>query len=255
VAIVDVVVKRTRGLYSGTCEGHPSTTCCAIETPERGLIFLDTVRTRGSRKDKGSVGANRLTLAITGSSTWARTRDLRINSRSLGSGCRPRRCSLCGSSASNMFWSVSSISTGLERRIDHWILESFPRRMSGCSAVPSLDLGMAGEQLHALASRQPSPAPIPPEFLGAWRRAGENAPSKVASDYSRFQLLTGCRGVEIRGHKLHEYPSISRSGSGTSTTERAGAAAGHEEPERSQAAAVQAGAFDCEAELRWSKGG
>jgi hypothetical protein len=34
------------------------------------------------------------------------------------------------------------------------------------------------------------------------------APSKVASDYYRFQLLTGCRGVEICGHKLHEYPSI-----------------------------------------------
>jgi hypothetical protein len=43
------------------------------------------------------------------------------------------------------------------------------------------------------------------------RRAAENAPSKVASDYYRFQLLTGCRGVEICGHKLHEYR---RSGGG-----------------------------------------
>jgi hypothetical protein len=36
----------------------------------------------------------------------------------------------------NMFWSVSAISTGLERRIDHWILESFPPGMPGCSAAP-----------------------------------------------------------------------------------------------------------------------
>jgi hypothetical protein len=77
-----------------------------------------------------------------------------------------------------------------------------------CSAVPFLDLGMSSEELHALASRRPSLAPIPPDFLGAWRRAAENAPSKVASDYYRFQLLTGCRGVEICGHKLHEHPPI-----------------------------------------------
>jgi hypothetical protein len=48
----------------------------------------------------------------------------------------------------------------------------------------------------------------PLEFIGAWWRAAERAPSKVASDYYRFQLLTGCRGVEICGHKLHEYPPI-----------------------------------------------
>jgi hypothetical protein len=63
-------------------------------------------------------------------------------------------------------------------------------------------------ELHALASRRLSPAPIPPEFLGARWRAAERAPSKVASDYYRFQLLTGCRGVEIQGHELHEYQPI-----------------------------------------------
>jgi hypothetical protein len=31
----------------------------------------------------------------------------------------------------------------------------------------------------------------------------------VAADFYRFQLLTGCRGVEIHGHKLHGYPPIS----------------------------------------------
>jgi hypothetical protein len=44
---------------------------------------------------------------------------------------------------SNTFESVRSISTGLERRIDYWILESFPPRMPGGSAVLFLDLGMA----------------------------------------------------------------------------------------------------------------
>jgi hypothetical protein len=67
-----------------------------------------------------------------------------------------------------------------------------------------LDLGMAAEQLHALASRRPfagsDPAKVP---RGRWRTA-ENAPFKVASDYYRFQLLTGGRGMETCEHKLHE---------------------------------------------------
>jgi integrase len=31
---------------------------------------------------------------------------------------------------------------------------------------------------------------------------------RVAGDYHRFQLLTGCRGVEIHGHKLLGYPAL-----------------------------------------------
>jgi hypothetical protein len=30
----------------------------------------------------------------------------------------------------------------------------------------------------------------------------------VAADYYRFQLLAGCRGIEIHGHKQHGYPPI-----------------------------------------------
>jgi integrase len=30
----------------------------------------------------------------------------------------------------------------------------------------------------------------------------------VAADYYRFQLLTGCRGIEIHGHKKYAYPAI-----------------------------------------------
>jgi hypothetical protein len=53
-----------------------------------------------------------------------------------------------------------------------------------------------------------NPAPIPPEKLGAWWRAATAAPSQIAADYYRFQLLTGCRGIEIHGHKKHGYPAI-----------------------------------------------
>jgi hypothetical protein len=85
----------------------------------------------------------------------------------------------------------------------------------------------------------PSPAPIPPEFLGAWWRAAENAPPKVASDYYRFQLLTGCRGGGDLRTQVARVPADQ--GGGRRPSSGQGAAAGHQEPERSQAAAVQAG--------------
>ena len=55
-------------------------------------------------------------VSFFGSPTWARTRDLRINSRWFGSSCRPRQCSLSGVRTSNTFESFASISTGLEPR-------------------------------------------------------------------------------------------------------------------------------------------
>ena len=66
----------------------------------------------------------------------------------------------------------------------------------------------AGRDRITITTGTGDPTPIPPELLGAWWRAAERAPSQVASDYYRFQLLTGCRGVEIHGHKLHGYPPI-----------------------------------------------
>ncbi len=59
-----------------------------------------------------------------------------------------------------------------------------------------------------IATSGGEPAPIPPEKLGDWWRAAAAAPSRVAADYYRFQLLTGCRGIEIHGHKRHGYPPI-----------------------------------------------
>jgi len=66
----------------------------------------------------------------------------------------------------------------------------------------------AGRDRIIITTGTGDPAPIPPEKLGAWWRAAAEAPSRVAADYYRFQLLTGCRGIEIHGHKKHGYPAI-----------------------------------------------
>ena len=66
----------------------------------------------------------------------------------------------------------------------------------------------AGKDRIVLASTKGDPAPLPPEKLGAWWRAAARAPSRVAADYYCFQLLTGCRGIEIHGSKRHGYPPI-----------------------------------------------
>jgi hypothetical protein len=76
--------------------------------------------------------------------------------------------------------------------------------------VPGNPLGRdtAGRNRIVLAAAKGNPAPIPPEKLGAWWRAAGAAPSRVAADYYRFQLLTGCRGGEIHGDKRHGYEPI-----------------------------------------------
>jgi integrase len=76
--------------------------------------------------------------------------------------------------------------------------------------VPENPLGRdtAGRDRIVLAPPKGNPSPIPPERLGAWWRAAGIAPSRVAADYYRFQLLTGCRGGEIHGNKRHGYPPI-----------------------------------------------
>ncbi len=77
-------------------------------------------------------------------------------------------------------------------------------------SVPDNPLGRdtAGRDRIVLAQAETNPKPISPELLGRWWQAATAAPSKVASDYYRFQLLTGCRGVEIHGSKRYGYPPI-----------------------------------------------
>jgi hypothetical protein len=76
--------------------------------------------------------------------------------------------------------------------------------------VPGNPLGRdtAGRDRIVLRTITGDPAPIPPEKVGAWWRAARAAPSQLAADYYRFQLLTGCRGTEIHGSKRHGYPPI-----------------------------------------------
>ena len=73
--------------------------------------------------------------------------------------------------------------------------------------VPDNPLGkeVAGRDRIILAPTKGNPKPIPPEYLHAWWDAASKAGtdkvggSELAGDYYRFQLLTGCRGVEIHG--------------------------------------------------------
>lgn len=76
--------------------------------------------------------------------------------------------------------------------------------------IPGNPLGRdtAGRDRIVITASTGNPSPIPPERLGAWWRASGVAPSRVAADYYRFQLLTGCRGGEIHGNKRHGYEPI-----------------------------------------------
>ncbi len=76
--------------------------------------------------------------------------------------------------------------------------------------VPDNPLGRetAGRDRITIRAPHGDPSPILPKMPGAWWRAARIAPSQVAAVYDRFQLLTGCRVIEIHGHKLHGYPPI-----------------------------------------------
>ncbi|EPB7991254.1 integrase arm-type DNA-binding domain-containing protein (plasmid) [Pseudomonas marginalis] len=63
----------------------------------------------------------------------------------------------------------------------------------------------AGRDRIVMAPARGNPKPIPMERLGAWWLAACACPQRVAANYYRFQLLTGCRGVEIRGDKRYDY--------------------------------------------------
>ena len=79
--------------------------------------------------------------------------------------------------------------------------------------VPGNPLGkdVAGRDRITLKSTVGKPSPIPAERLGAWWRAAIEAGDEIggsveAADYLRFQLLTGCRGVEIIGDDFGNEP-------------------------------------------------
>ena len=66
----------------------------------------------------------------------------------------------------------------------------------------------AGRDRIVLAPPKGDPISDPARAAGAWWNAAGKASSRIAGDYYRFQLLTGCRGVEIHGHKKLGYPPL-----------------------------------------------
>lgn len=76
--------------------------------------------------------------------------------------------------------------------------------------VPNSPLSQetAGRDRIVIPPPQGDPTPIPAERLGAWWLAACACPQRVSTNYYRFQLLTGCRGVEIHGEKKYEYEPI-----------------------------------------------
>lgn len=66
----------------------------------------------------------------------------------------------------------------------------------------------AGRDRIVIPPTQGNPTPIPAEKLGAWWLAACACPQRVSANYYRFQLLTGCRGVEIHGEKKYQYEPI-----------------------------------------------
>ncbi|WP_298018136.1 excisionase family DNA-binding protein [uncultured Castellaniella sp.] len=66
----------------------------------------------------------------------------------------------------------------------------------------------AGRDRIMMAPARGNPKPIPMEKLGAWWLAACACPQRVAASYYRFQLLTGCRGVEIHGNKKYDYAPL-----------------------------------------------
>lgn len=66
----------------------------------------------------------------------------------------------------------------------------------------------AGRDRIVMAPPRGNPKPIPMEKLGAWWLAACACPQRVAANYYRFQLLTGCRGIEIHGDKKYDYAPL-----------------------------------------------
>jgi hypothetical protein len=71
-------------------QGLPDVSIAAVErVPDQHLAYRNSTATEAAQKTKTSADANRLTIVYLGSSTWARTRDLRINRSALERGDVP----------------------------------------------------------------------------------------------------------------------------------------------------------------------
>ena len=112
--------------------------------------------------------------------------------------------------------------------------------------IPGNPLGRetAGRDRITITTGKEDLAPIPPELFGAWWRAAERASSQVASDSYRFQPLPAADRLSWRVDPRPQVAQVpADQGGGRRPSSGQGASAGREEPERSQAAAFQAGAY------------
>ena len=138
--------------------------------------------------------AARISSFTYGSPTWARTRDLRIDRRSIRSGCRPRQCSLSGVRTSNTFESFASISTGLEPRTTTGYWKRFRPRIPGCSAASITLLGrdVGIDDRHGTSARMPCP-----------RRESSSEARFTQAMQKAFGQRNRCRGCVAREGRLH----------------------------------------------------
>ncbi|ANN73411.1 tyrosine-type recombinase/integrase [Bordetella bronchialis] len=96
------------------------------------------------------------------------------------------------------------------RRADYamQVLRAVPRWHGITIPDNPLSQTTAGRNRIVIAAPKGNPTPIPAEKLGAWWLAACECPRHIGADYYRFQVLTGCRGVEIHGEKKYDYEPI-----------------------------------------------
>lgn len=67
-----------------------------------------------------------------------------------------------------------------------------------------LSKDVAGKDRIVLGKTAGDPHPIPPERLAAWWRAASSMEGREAADLYRLMLLTGARGIEVKGIKAQD---------------------------------------------------
>lgn len=78
--------------------------------------------------------------------------------------------------------------------------------------VPGNPLGkeVAGKERIVLGKTAGDPKPIPPERLAAWWKAATALAGREAADFYRVMLLTGARGIEVKGISVRDVDAKAR---------------------------------------------
>ena len=78
----------------------------------------------------------------------------------------------------------------------------------GVGTVKSVLNAVAGKDKITILPTKARKNPMNPKHIGAWWQAATNSDQTDAANYYRFQLLTGCRGVEIMGDDFGNEPIL-----------------------------------------------